>query len=84
VQRAGAALRDNTLVISGTLPPPNAWRYRIRRMPASENIGWSATTGYLPEKYGPMYGDWLPRYHPIDQPMIRQHDGATVRPSATP
>jgi hypothetical protein len=84
VQGAGAALRDNTLVISGTLPPPSAWRYRTRRVPAPENIGWSATTGYLPRKYGPTYGDWLPRYHAIDQPMIRQHDGVTVRPGATP
>ncbi len=84
VQRAGAALRDGTLVISGTLPPPNAWPYRTRRIPAPANIGWSATTGYLPEKHGPFYGDWLPPHHAINQPMIRQRDGVTIRPGATP
>ena len=84
VQEGGAALRNSTLVFSGTLPPPNLWQYVTRRLPAPENIGWSATTGYLPDKYGPTYGDWLPRHEAVNQPMIRQRDGVTVRPGAIP
>jgi hypothetical protein len=83
VSGAGADLRDNTLIITGTLPPPSAWPYAFRRMPTAENIGWSLTTGYFPEKYGAHFGDWLPRHEAVNQPLVRQRDGATVRPGAT-
>jgi hypothetical protein len=52
-------------------------------MPTAENIGWGLTTGYFPEKYGPYFGDWLPRHEAVNQPLIRQRDGATVRPRTT-
>jgi hypothetical protein len=82
VAGAGAALSGNVLVITGTLPAPGAWPYRTHRMPSARHLGWSVTTTYAPEKYGPYYGDWLPR-QAVAQPMIRQYDGATVRPPAT-
>jgi hypothetical protein len=81
VAGAGAAFRGTTLVITGTLPPPSAW-YGTRRMPSARHIGWSTTTRYAPGKYGPYYGDWLPRHEPVAQPMIRHRDGAIVRPGA--
>jgi hypothetical protein len=84
MQHGGAALRNSTLTISGTLPPPNEWQLRTRRVPTPENAGWSVTTGYAPDTYGPTYGDWLPRHDAVNQPMIRQRDGATVRPGAAP
>jgi hypothetical protein len=77
---AGALLRGNTLLITGTLPPPRAWQLQTRRMPAEENIGWSVTSRYLPNKYGPYYGDWLPGYKDVSEPVIRHRDGATVTP----
>jgi hypothetical protein len=49
-------------------------------MPEVENLAWSVTTGYFPEKYGPYFGDWLPRHEPVDQPAIRHSDGTTIRP----
>jgi hypothetical protein len=82
VARAGAALSGNGLRISGTLPAPSAWQYKTRRMPSPRHVGWSVTTLYAPEKYGPYYGDWLPRQQAPTQPMIRQYDGATVQPPA--
>jgi hypothetical protein len=53
VSGAGAALRDNALVITGTLPQASAWQYGARRMPATKDLGWSATTGYIPERFDP-------------------------------
>jgi hypothetical protein len=67
-------------VITGTLPPPSVWQSQGKRMPAPTNIGWSVTSAYFPKKYGPYYGDWLPRYEAVGQPLIRQRDGVTVRP----
>jgi hypothetical protein len=83
VADAGASLRGNTLFITGTLPPPSAWQLHTRRMPAEENIGWSVTSGYVPNKYGPFYGDWLPGYKDAGEPVIRHRDGATVTPGVT-
>jgi hypothetical protein len=74
VQNAGASLRGTTLVMTGTLPALSAW-------PAAKNVGWALTTKYSPDKYGPYYGDWLPRYEASGEPIIRQRDGATVKPS---
>lgn len=83
VSGAGAELHDNTLTITGSFPPPSSWPYASRRMPTAEDVGWSVTTGYFPAKYGPYFGDWLPRHEAINQPLIRHRDGATIRPSAT-
>jgi hypothetical protein len=80
VANAGASLRGNTLLITGTLPPPSAWQLQTRRMPAEENVGWSVTSRYAPNEYGPFYGDWLPRYKAAGEPVIRHGDGATVTP----
>jgi hypothetical protein len=84
VANAGAILSGNILMISGTLPAPAAWQSRTHRMPSAQDLGWSVTTTYAPAKYGPYYGDWLPRPRPqaVAQPMIRQYDGATVLPPA--
>jgi hypothetical protein len=79
---AGAALRGTTLEITGDLADPSSWQQRARRMPAVENLAWSITTGYFPDKYGPYFGDWLPRHEPIGQPAIRHSDGAVVRPGS--
>jgi hypothetical protein len=84
VTGAGAEVRDNRLVITGALPPPTAWPFATRRMPTAENIGWSVTTRYFAEKYGPYFGDWLPGHDAVNEPIIRHYDGATVRPNATP
>ncbi len=51
-----------------------------RRMPEVENLAWSVTTGYFPDKYGPYFGDWLPRHEPVGQPAIRHSDGSKVEP----
>jgi hypothetical protein len=83
VADAGASLRGNTLLITGTLPPPSAWQLQTRRMPAEENVGWSVTSRYAPNEYGPFYGDWLPRYKAAGEPVIRHRDGATVIPGVT-
>lgn len=72
---AGASLRGTTLTITGTLPAPDGGR-----MPPAIQLAWSITTGYFPDKYGPYFGDWLPRHEPVDQPAIRHSDGMTVRP----
>jgi hypothetical protein len=74
VRNAGASLRGTTLVMTGTLPALSAW-------PAAKNVGWALTTKYSPNKYGPYYGDWLPRYEASGEPIIRHRDGATVKPS---
>jgi hypothetical protein len=79
---AGAALRGATLVITGTIAPPSRWQYRARRMPATNNLAWSVTTRYYTDKYGPYYGDWLPRHEPVGQPAIRHRDGAIVQPGS--
>jgi hypothetical protein len=84
VPGAGAELRDNRLVITGTLPPPAAWPFASRWMPTADNVGWSVTTRYSAEKYGPYFGDWLPRHDAVNEPLIRHRDGATVRPGARP
>ncbi len=62
---AGAALRGATLVITGDLADPSDWQQQARRMPEVENLAWSITTGYFPDKYGPYFGDWLPRHEPV-------------------
>jgi len=80
VPNAGASVHGKTLVITGTLPPPSVWQSQGKRMPAPTNIGWSVTSASFPKKYGPHYGDWLPRYEAVGQPLIRQRDGVTVRP----
>jgi hypothetical protein len=72
VANGGAALRRKTLVITGTLPAPEG--------PVARDLVWSITTGYFPDKYGPYFGDWLPRHEPVDQPAIRHRDGVIVRP----
>ena len=66
--------------MTGTLPPPSVWQYQIKRMPSPGNIGWSVTSEYFPDKYGPYFGDWLPQHEAVRQALIRQRDGATVRP----
>jgi hypothetical protein len=71
VENAGASLQGRTLVITGTLPQPE-------EPPVARNLHWSVTTGYFPEKYGPYFGDWLPRHEAIDQPSIRHRDGSIV------
>jgi hypothetical protein len=81
VTGAGAELRGNRLVMTGTLPPPTVWPFATRRMPTAENIGWSVTTRYFADEYGPYFGDWLPGHDAVDEPLIRHRDGATVRPS---
>jgi len=83
VPDAGASLRDKTLIITGTLPPPSAWQFQARRMPARNDIGWSVSTVYAGERNGRSYGDWLPGYREAGEPVIRHRDGATVTPSAT-
>ena len=80
VSGGGALVRGTTLLISGTLPPPSAWRYGSQRLPAAEHLGWSVTTEYAPETYGPAYGDWLPAHAPFREPIVRHRDGAVVRP----
>jgi hypothetical protein len=82
VPNAGASLRGKTLIITGTLPPPSAWQLQSRRIPAAEDIGWSVSTAYSPEKHGRSYGDWLPGYQEAGEPVIRHRDGATVTPGA--
>jgi hypothetical protein len=82
VLNAGASLREKTLIITGTLPPPSAWQMQSHVMPAAETIGWSVTTRYSPDKHGPYYGDWLPRHEEAGEPVIRHRDGATVTPGA--
>ncbi len=84
VSGAGAALRGETLVVTGTLPPPNVWQFGTRRLPAAAEVGWSATTRFFSEQYGPYYGDWLPRHEPVGEPIIRHRDGATVLPGSRP
>jgi len=76
VSGGGAALDDKTLVMTGEVPA-QAWQGQI---PPAERVGWGVTTGYFPEKYGPYYGDSLPRHEAVRQPMIRHRDGETVRP----
>jgi hypothetical protein len=83
VADAGASLRGNTLLITGTLPPPSAWQLQTRRMPAEEDVGWSVNSSYAPNKYGPFYGDWLPAYKAAGEPVIRHRGGATVTPGVT-
>jgi hypothetical protein len=83
VADAGASLRRDTLLVTGTLPPPSTWQLQTRRMPAEENVGWSVTSQYAPNEYGPFYGDWLPRYEAAGEPVIRHRDGATVTPGAS-
>jgi hypothetical protein len=83
VPNGGASLRGNRLVITGTLPPPSAWQVQSRRMPAVQDLGWSVSSSYSPEKYGPSYGDWLPGYEAVGEPVIRHRDGATVTPGVT-
>jgi hypothetical protein len=83
VPDAGASVRGNTLLMTGTLPPPSEWQLQTRRMPAPRNIGWSVTSRYFQNKYGPFYGDWLPGYEDVGEPVIRHRDGATVTPGAT-
>jgi hypothetical protein len=83
VPNGGASLRGNRLVITGTLPPPSGWQVQSRRMPAVQDLGWSVSSSYSPEKYGPSYGDWLPRYKAVGEPVIRHRDGATVTPGVT-
>jgi hypothetical protein len=51
-------------------------------MPSADELGWSATSSYTPEKYGPYFGDWLPRYAPYLEPIVRHRDGATVTPAS--
>jgi hypothetical protein len=80
VPNAGASVRGRTLIMTGTLPPPSAWQYQVNRMPSPGNIGWSVTSEYFSSKYGPYFGDWLPQHEAVRQPLIRQRDGATVRP----
>lgn len=80
VPRAGARVDGTVLTISGTLPPPSAWQPRSRALPRRENVAWSATTSYTPQKYGPYFGDWLPRYAPYLEPVVRQSDGEVVVP----
>jgi hypothetical protein len=75
VPDAGASLRGNILLMTGTLPPPSAWQLRTRRTPAARNIGWSVTSGYFRNEYGPFYGDWLPGYEDVGEPVIRHRDG---------
>lgn len=82
VPSAGAALRGRNLTITGTFPPPEEWRLRARRMPAPENLAWSVTTGYFPDKYGPYFGDWLPRHEPIGQPAIHHRSGEIIKPGS--
>jgi hypothetical protein len=79
VALAGADLHGKTLTVSGRLPDARGWPGEARRFPR-ENLAWSVTTGYFPKKYGPSFGDWLPRHEPIDQPAIRHRDGAIIRP----
>jgi hypothetical protein len=83
VTDAGAAVQDNTVILTGTLPPPSAWQLETRRMPAEENIGWSVTSEYSSNKHGPFYGDWVPGYEDTGEPVIRHRDGATVTPGAS-
>jgi hypothetical protein len=83
VPDGGASLRGDTLVITGTLPPPSKWQLQTHRVPVVQDIGWSVTTGYAPDKYGPSYADWLPRYEDVGEPVIRHRDGATVTPGVT-
>jgi hypothetical protein len=83
VPNGGASLRGDRLVITGMLPAPSAWQMQTRRMPAVQDLGWSVSSGYTPEKYGPSYGDWLPRYKAAGEPVIRHRDGATVTPGVT-
>jgi hypothetical protein len=82
VPNAGASLRGKTLIITGTIPPPSAWQMQSRLMPAAEEIGWSVSTAYTPERHGRSYGDWLPGYRDAGEPVIRHRDGATVTPGA--
>ena len=84
VSRAGAELRDNALIVSGTLPAPGSWPMASKRMPSVDDIGWSVTTRYFEDEYGPYFGDWLPRYAAANEPIIRHRDGMTVRPGAQP
>src|SRR5215210_2760656 len=83
VPDAGASVRGNTLLMTGTLPPPSTWQLQIPRMPALRNIGWSVTSGYFRNQYGPFYGDWLPGYEDVGEPVIRHPDAETVTPGAT-
>jgi hypothetical protein len=82
VLNAGASVREKALIITGTLPSPSEWQMQSHVMPAAENIGWSVTTRYSPDKYGPYYGDWLPRQKEAGEPVIRHRDGVTVTPGA--
>ncbi len=65
VRDAGAAIHGNTLVMTGTLPPPSTWPYLSHRIPSTKDIGWSATTDYYPKRYGPGYFDSLPRHEAV-------------------
>ena len=82
VAAAGASIRGRTLVLTGTLPALGEWRLGSRRMPAADELGWSATSTYTPEKYGPYFGDWLPGYADSLEPIVRHRDGATVSPGS--
>ena len=85
VADAGALLKGNVLRISGTVPRPSQWAgMRARKMPVLRDLAWSVTTSYFSHRSGPYFGDWLPRFRSVGRPMIRQRDGATVAPSATP
>jgi hypothetical protein len=77
---AGAAVRGSTLVVTGDLADPSTWQRGAHRMPEVENLGWSITTLYVPKKYGPSFGDWLPRHEALGQPFIRHRDGAIRQP----
>jgi hypothetical protein len=76
----GAEVRSSTLVVTGDFADPSTWQRGALRMPEVENLGWSITTRSTPEKYGPSFGDWLPRHEGIGQPFIRHRDGAMTQP----
>jgi hypothetical protein len=80
VKDAGAVVKGSTVVITGTFASPAQWNGRYRRLLPAQDVGWSITSAFYPRTYGPYYGDWLPRESPVNQPLIRQHDGATVTP----
>ena len=81
VHESGAAIHGNTLTITGTLPPPTQWRMVTHHMPSANHVGWSATATLTLTKNGPGYGDLLPGYKSVGEPIIRHRDGKAIPPA---
>jgi len=66
--------------MTGSFPDPAEGQSQSHEMPDA-HLAWSLTTTHAQKTDGPYFGDWLPAQKAVNQPMIRQTDGATIAPS---